>query len=258
MKRLILAFALFLPLAAIAQVGMPFPGPGGRAHSGGGSSWCTLIPQSGLTNCWPWDTANTTTSTATDVKGGQNATLTAVTLNGSGPSTNLNNAGVFNGTTSEGPTTLANLPTSTFSISYWIQIPTGGGNGNRVFANDHSDADNNGFQMRFNSDMTPRIDIGNGTVLGFFTTTTALTANTWAMVTWTWDGTNILGYLNGTALTQSGGSPTVTAPMTAGSVNAAFGFNPAYGADFYNGKLAGVAVYNRVLSPTEVATINGL
>ena len=48
-------------------------------------------------NCWPFDAAHTTTSVATDVVGGKNATLSNVTLLGSGPTTNLNNAGVFNG-----------------------------------------------------------------------------------------------------------------------------------------------------------------
>src|SRR5271155_1678842 len=98
-----IAFGVCSP--ASAQVGaLGFPGPGPRVSSGG-SGWCGLIPQSGLTNCWPFDTAHTTSSAATDLIAGSNLTLTSITLNGSGPSSNLNNAIDCNGTTSHGDNT---------------------------------------------------------------------------------------------------------------------------------------------------------
>jgi hypothetical protein len=61
---------------------------GDAKPASGVTGWCSKIPQSGLVNCWPFDSTYTTSSTATDPIGGKNATLTNVTLNGSGPSTN--------------------------------------------------------------------------------------------------------------------------------------------------------------------------
>jgi hypothetical protein len=80
-----------------------------KAGGGAVTGWCAAIPQSGLVNCWPFDNTYTTSSLATDPVGGNSATLSNVTLAGSGPtgSPNLNNAGVFNGTNSTGVTSLA-------------------------------------------------------------------------------------------------------------------------------------------------------
>jgi hypothetical protein len=55
---------------ASAQIALPFPGPG-KAHSTGGgvTGWCSLVPQTGLTHCYPFDTTYTTTTLATDPVG---------------------------------------------------------------------------------------------------------------------------------------------------------------------------------------------
>ncbi|CAM5998811.1 unnamed protein product [Sphagnum balticum] len=185
------------------------------------SGWCSLIPQSGLANCWPFDTANTTTATATDVIGGKNAALSNVTLAGSGPSTNLNNAGVFNGTSSIGTTALSNLPATAFSVVIWVYRPSLSGSP-RAFANDHTDADNNGFQIVVND--TPDMWIGNGTSHVNVGAYGSLTASTWTMYTWTYNGSTLIGY-NGTTAGDPG---TLTGPISAGSNNIAFGYDPAY------------------------------
>jgi concanavalin A-like lectin/glucanase superfamily protein len=244
-----LAFALafFPPIASVrAATGWL---PLAAKKSGGGGGWCSLIPQSGLVNCWPFDTANTTTSVATDVTGGKNATLTNVTLNGSGPSTNLNNAGVFNGSSSNGTTTLANVPTAAFSIVTWVK-PTVVATGGRYMANCHTDADNNGIQLENSSTWVSFF--GNGTTFAADSTNTSSTA--WAMVTWTYDGTTITSYLG----SASQNTNTLTGPSTGCATNIAFGFNPAYSGDFFGGLIAGVAIYNRALTSGEVTTINGL
>jgi hypothetical protein len=199
---------------------------------------------------WPFDTTYTTTSVATDPIGEKNATLTAVTLNGSGSTTHLNNAGVFNGTSSTGITTLAGPSTATFTISFWLSQTafTGG----RSIANSHTDADNNGFQFLGAGGFQVG-DFGNGsskTTVNFGAPTTSA----WHMFTITYDGVNLLGYVDGVA-----GSPTAfTGPMTNGVANLAFGFNPAYSGDFWAGMMAGVAIWNRALTSGEVASIAAL
>jgi hypothetical protein len=253
MRKLLLtlwiALAITVSTSAFAQLSMTgVGGAGDPAGGGGGSGWCSKIPQSGLVHCWPFDTANTSGSTATDTVGAKNATLTSVTLNGSGPSTNLNNAGVFNGTSSTGTTTLANVPTAAFSIVTWVK-PTATGTGGRYMANCHTDSDNNGFQLENSS--TWVADIGNGTTFAADSTNTSSTA--WGMVTWTYNGTTITAYLNAAAQNTS----TLTGPLTGCATNIAFGFNPAYSGDFFGGLIAGVAIYNRALSSSEVTTING-
>lgn len=221
--------------------------------------WATLIPQSGLVNAWPFDTANTTTSSATDTIGAKNATLTAVTLNGSGPSANLNNAAIFNGSTSHGdtpgPASSTPPPRSAFSIVYWIN-PTGlGASGSqRVIANDHTGgADNNGIAFYFGVSNTQiNMFVGNGTSAP--NPVEVITLNTWTMITLTYDGTTLTPYKGSTA----GAPVTLAGPVGVPSNALGFGYNPAYAGDFFAGMIAGVAIYNRVLTSMEVTTINAL
>src|ERR1700688_377455 len=129
------------------------------------SGWASLIPQTGLVAAWPFDTANLTSGTATETVAGANATLTAVTLNGSGPNSLLNNAGIFNGTTSHGDTTLANIPTTLFTITFWVNANASMASGSRIIANDHTDADSKGFQIKADDTTVAwSVGIGNGTI----------------------------------------------------------------------------------------------
>jgi hypothetical protein len=217
------------------------------------SGWASLIPQTGLVNAWPFDTANTTTSTATDPIGGSNATLTSVTLNGSGPNALLNNAGVFNGSSSHGDTTAPNLPASAFTVTYWVNADAAIATGARVMANDHTDADNKGFQILAVTVTDWGFDVGNGTT--FAAQTAPVTSQSaWHMVTFTWDGTTLASYTDAVA----GGTTTFTGPVGTATNNLSFGFNPAYSGDFCNMMIAGVAIYNRAITGTEVTTIFNL
>lgn len=247
-----IAFGVWSPASAQLAGGLMFPGPGTPASAGGG--WCSLIPQSGLVNCWPFDTANTTTSVATDVKGGNSFTLTSVTLNGSGPSTNLNNAGVFNGTSSHGNVISAfkQLPQPNSSLVIWVN-PTSMG-GKRVLATDNpSGGSNNGFQIYGNNSVAISAELGNGTTMAVANPGIVPTSS-WTMLSYTYNGTTITPYLNSTA-----GTPvTLAGPATNGSTNLGVGYNPSYSGDFFPGMIAGIAIYNRVLSSSEVTAINGL
>jgi hypothetical protein len=192
------------------------------------SNWCGLIPQSGLVNCWPYDTANTTTSTATDVVGGKNSTQLNVTLNGSGPSANLNNAAVFNGTTSHGdtpgPASSTPPPRAAFSVVYWV-FPQAVGAFGSVIANDNSGgADNNGIRFFYQGGTaTIHQFAGNGTTSADLAT--AVTFNAWTMQTVTYDGTTLISYLNSTAVSTLALAGPIATPTNA----LGFGYDPAAG-----------------------------
>jgi hypothetical protein len=215
------------------------------------SGWANLIPQTGLTNAWPWDTANTTSSTATDPIGSQNATLTSCTLNGSGPNALLNNAGVFNGTSSHGDTA-ANIALSAFSLTTWFNLNAGIANGAREMADDHTDSDNKGFQILYTGGNIT-FHLGNGTT--FTNLGQALATGAWHMVTYTYDGTTLLQYMDGVV---SGTTGPLAGPVGTPTNNISFGFNPAYSGDFAAMMIAGTALYNRVLTGAEVTTIFNL
>ena len=258
MKHALASFTMLLiailcaGMIAWAQVPMTGAGLGIPVASGGGvTGWCGAIPQTGLVNCWPFDSTYTTTSVATDPIGGKSATLTNVTLNGSGPSSNLNNAGVFNGTSSNGVTTLVNVPTATFSLVIWLNSPLV--LNNRPIANCHTDSDNNGIKLTYFGSGEFLFYIGNGTS-NKAAVSNVVTANTWNMFTWTYDGTTLTNYTG----TSVGGTNTMAGPLTNCVTDIAFGYNPAYSGDWYSGKIAGVAIYNTSLSSGQVATINGL
>lgn len=257
------AAAIFsLPLLAQSPMLPGFPPGvfGGRAaldaSSGGVTGWCGAIPQTGLVNCWPFDSTYTTSGTATDPVGGKNATLTNVTLNGSGPSANLNNSGAFNGLTSEGDTTLTGPPGSAFSIVIWINPQTAISGAARAMSNCHTDSDNNGFQIipqAAPSDIV--LNAGNGSTHTGGSYGQNLAIGTWEMLTATYDGTNIKQYNGATNFSTTA----FTGPMTTCATNVTFGRDPAFGGvDFFEGLIAGVAIYNIALTSGQVTTINGL
>jgi hypothetical protein len=223
------------------------------------AGWASLIPQPGLVAAWPFDAANSTSSLVTDPIGGFNATMSNFSLNGSGPtgSPNLNNAGVFNGTTSEGDTTgtASLLTTSNFTFSMWFNPGNMGGQP-RLIANDHTDSDNNGFQIYATNNVSVGLQVGNGSSTQHVDNTGGvINTGTWYMLTWTYDGTTLTCYQNGT----SPNTGSFSGPVTIGSNPFTFGRDPAFGgAGFYDGLIAGVALWNRVLSGAEISDIFAL
>lgn len=257
--RLALAAFLALCLCAVgqqprAQFNGCSAGFCNKVISGGGgvTGWCSLIPQSGLTNCWPFDTTYTSGSTAADPIGSKNAALTSVTLLGSGPSTNLNNAGVFNGTTSTALTTaLSNAPSgAAFSVVIWINPTTI--NSKRSIANDNPG--NNGFQILGPSNVDWACVAGNGSASASAATGAVLSTGVWHMVSCTYDGTTLRSYID----TTVGGTAALAGSVTSGSASLGFGYNPSYNGDFCPCSIAGIAIYSSTLSAGQVTTINGL
>lgn len=267
MRRLLilLSLALFCLggfLVAHAQETVIGSGVYGTFKSSGGlTGWCSLVPaQANLTHCWPWDSTYTTSSTAQDPVGGSNATLTSVTLAGSGPSIHLNNSGVFNGTSSIGATSLAQgLTGTTWTLNIWTMITTNVTGNQRAMANCcpacGGPADGWEFeQPPYNG--TGVIDLGNGTNDVSVAVGVAPTVSTWYMYTITYSNGAVTTYLNGSS--NSSGTLTGGGSLGACSFNVAFGYNPSFSGGYFPGNLAGVAMWNTVLSGPQIATLHGL
>lgn len=124
-------------------------------------------------------------------------------------------------------------------------------------ANDHTGgADNNGISFFYGSgNQNMNNEIGNGTAsINASTSASTFPVNAWTMATVTYDGTSAISYSGTTArstFTLAGPIATPTNPL-------GFCYNPEYSGDFFAGKIAGIAIYNRARSSSEIATINGL
>jgi hypothetical protein len=228
----------------------------GPAAGGGVTGWASLIPQSGLVAAWPFDSTYTTSTSVTDPIGGFNSTsVNAFSLNGSGPtgSPNLNNAGKLVGSSSSYvQTSLANIPGAACSVTMWLN--TASPNAARQMANDNPGT--TGFNIYNTSGVSVGAVFTNGTSTQTVNISSAgLSNNTWIMCTWTWDGTNITPYTNGSAGTTVGLTGTLA---NSSGHDIAFGFNPLYSGDYYTGLMAGAAVWNRALSSTEVSDVYSL
>lgn len=84
------------------------------------------------------------------------------------------------------------------------------------------------------------------------TITSGLTPNTWQHVAFTYDGANIRGYSNGTFKAISTGTANGITDTTGNLIIGGFAGYPQYN---FEGKIASVEIYNRVLSNTEIQTI---
>jgi hypothetical protein len=232
------------------------PAPTG---GGGVTGWASLIPQSGLLHAWPFDNTYSTTSTVSDPIGSSNASMSNFTLQGSGPTTHLNNAGLFNGTSSIGVCSGSLLTSEPFTLNAWVwAISTAV---NAILLGNTVDASNNGVSITSFFGNFAQAQAGNGTTNASATQSdggTNWNGNAaWNMITFTWDGTTLWNYPNGNASTNLFFSTALAGPMGAPTLNWTFGAD-ATGANFLDGKLAGVAIWNRVLSSTEIAAVFAL
>lgn len=88
---------------------------------------------------------------------------------------------------------------------------------------------------------------GNQAVLG----STALSTNTWYMVTFTWDSSGKELFLNAV----SDGTNTADETLTAGETNISIGRNQKYNMNYFDGITDECGMWNRVLTGTEIATL---
>jgi hypothetical protein len=138
---------------------------------------------------------------------------------------------------------------------FWVK-PTATLSFAAAYGNDNTVSTNKGVESFLNSGSSSSGFFGNGTANAAGTFSNSLTTGTWAFLGVTYDGTNIQGYLNGSAFGAAG---SLTGPISAGANNFGIGFNPASGGSaFIAANLAGFAIYNRALTSGEMSTINGL
>lgn len=137
---------------------------------------------------------------------------------------------------------------SKFTISLWVNPGTSQVIYADIFDNNHTGTQNFVCQQNatnLNQYEFAMLSPGGASTTGLFT----LTSSTWALLTFTFDGSVVRGYKNGTLL-GTGGS------MTPNYVSPYFRLgNWAGGGRYWNGKYGNCMVYNRNLSATEITQI---
>jgi len=137
---------------------------------------------------------------------------------------------------------------SKFTISLWVNPGTSQVIYADIFDNNHTGTQNFVCQQNatnLNQYEFAMLSPGGASTTGLFT----LTASTWALLTFTFDGSVVKGYKNGTLLGTG-------ASMTPNYVSPYFRLgNWAGGGRYWNGKYGNCMIYNRSLSSTEITQI---
>ncbi|MEJ0038427.1 MAG: DUF4082 domain-containing protein [Gammaproteobacteria bacterium] len=160
------------------------------------------------------------------------------------------NALVFNGTTSRlfvNNSASINLTTG-MTLMAWVYPTSSTQTNNRTIMRRES----NGYWLyggRTSNTLRP----GGGAVIGSATksvaTTSALPVNTWSHVAMTYDGSNVVLYVNGTAVN----TVAATGNIVSGTSALWIGGNAVLG-EYFQGRIDEVRVYNRALSATDLGT----
>ena len=182
---------------------------------------------------------------------GNNATATNVTWSGG--------AGVFNGTSSQIATQAPALDTTgSFSVSAWVNLNSTSVNQGAVSQAGDSNTDSS-FYLQYVSN-TKQWQFSRAAADATSTSWDAVSSSspavtgTWAMLTGTYDAatSTMTLYVNG----ASQGTATDTIPFAANGP-LVIGRNKYHGAsaNFFNGSISDVQVYQRVLTPSQVSTL---
>ncbi|MCX6117212.1 MAG: LamG domain-containing protein, partial [Proteobacteria bacterium] len=140
--------------------------------------------------------------------------------------------------------TLKNLASSSFTISAWVNSVLDSTN-RSIFGTSWISP---GYHIRITSSNTMRgIVLSGGSDYKF--SDTAVLPSGWHFVTATWDGTNIVTYLNGSASSTLGSQGTLS---TLNSTQNALVGKVSDGGSTFKGGIGSVYVYNRVLTPSEI------
>jgi len=178
-------------------------------------------------------------------------TNTSATLQSS-PSYNSANSGslVLNGS-SQYIDVGSFMSYSKFTISLWVNPAATQITYADIFDNNHSGTQN--FVCQQNADNVNQYEFamlssGGASTTGLFT----LTASTWALLTFTFDGSVVRGYKNGTLLGTGGSmTPNYVSPYFRLGCWAGFGTIGR----FWNGRYGNCMIYNRNLSSTEITEL---
>jgi hypothetical protein len=239
-----------------AQVKADFSSRGGSIGSSGvlGSSLNSMPSalSNGLVGYWKMDESswNGTTNEVRDSSGaGNNGTAGCNgTCTSSVPSTTggkFGNGGGFDGTNQRVsvPTSTSLSPSSTLSVCAWIK-PSATPANQRIIEKSTTTS----YSLLHVSNGAPRFTVLVGGSVVSATSSTVDTSGQWTQVCGTYDGTSVRVYQNGVTTAQTAAS----GALGTDSNNVIFGF--ASGGAF-NGTIDEARVYNRALSPADVATL---
>lgn len=201
-----------------------------------GNWWDTSL--SGLSPTAWWKLADAAGSATVVDQEGSNAypgTINGtVTLAEAGPFPGIpaDTSALFDGST--GYITTTYNPTATaVSVGCWFKRNATQSGNPRLLDNDHTGADNKGFELFLNSGTTPEVDFGNGTAFGQVLSPTAITDTNWHFVCATWDGTTVTLYVDGASVASVAFSGSMVAGSTGVWVAAG-----VYSADYFAGEIA--------------------
>ena len=211
-------------------------------------------PPSGPTAEWTLTEASVSGATEADASGNGNAGTVV-----NGPLTFGAMGANFNGQQYV-DSTLTGTP-SALTVAVWFNaanlqgIPGMGGGGNpRLVANSHTDVDNAGFQLMFNSGgASGFFDVGNGTAEGRASWSQQLVAGTWYHYVGVYNGATVSAYLNGVQVASTAFAGGAIAAGTGPDINIAR--NPTYAGDYFIGAIYDVRIYNLALSAAEILAL---
>ncbi|HVZ76263.1 MAG TPA: LamG domain-containing protein [Candidatus Paceibacterota bacterium] len=144
-----------------------------------------------------------------------------------------------------------------FTVSAWFNATSLSASNSRIVANSHTDdaAEHNGFQLMFNTGGTSGFfDVGNGSSEGRATWSQTLSTGTWYHYVGVYDGSSVYAYINGVqvASTSYAGGPIAPSGY---DVSIGRNNNAEYTGDYFSGVVDDVRIYDRALSPSEVAAM---
>jgi hypothetical protein len=173
----------------------------------------------------------------------------------------INNAAIFNGSNQSLSSGTVSLTTNAWSIGIWVNPDDADMTNQCFFSYRPGSGAVNIIQAEGRSDRTLRIQVyaSNGSSLKDYRTSLALTQSAWNYVFFTWNGTDLLIYVNGTldtSVTKTVDNA-VTQTLTARAIR--LGAETA-ASNFFDGNVDEVSIFNRVLSDTERGRLynNGL
>jgi hypothetical protein len=185
-------------------------------------------------------------------------TQNSPTLNQSTPIlANASNAAsvLFNGSNQSAVKNSANPPGfsnwATLTMESWFKL-SGSPSGNVAIASWGSASNNQGFLWGVLSGATGiwlDLAYASGSNLGIGLKCTVSTS-AWQHLVLTWDGTTVLGYLNGALVAEGMMVGTLQNPTSSGGVQ--LGAQGSYAGNFFPGQIGEVAIYHNVLTASQV------
>jgi hypothetical protein len=217
-----------------------------QTHTFGGSVFRKTVFNDGMVGYWNLDENGG--STITDNSGFTNTgTSTALTWGSASPPALAfvdTSYGTFNGTSSRIALTVSQLPAANAaqSIAAWVNINALPGSASSIVSLTGSSS---AVKLGLSS-TSLRVLRNDGTAL---VTTTAPSTGTWHHVAYTWNGTSNTLYVDGVAVIA-----TATAHDGAAVTGGFIGATSAV-ADFFNGSIDEVRIYDRALTAAEVSSL---